>query len=63
MGLYNHILLLPVEVMVPGLLNHACKLMFDLGTMTDNTSTIIEVTTACLQRNISLGNDLIFNLR
>merc|ERR1712013_677576 len=63
MGIYNHILSLPVEVMMPGLLNHACKLMFDLGTMTDNTSTIIEVTTACLHRNISLGNDLIFNLR
>ena len=63
MSLYPRITALPMLKITAGLLNHACELWFGLATSTEDTLTIIEVTTACLNKNVSLGNDLIFSLR
>merc|ERR1711892_449309 len=63
MNLYSRITALPLEKITAGLLNHACELWFGLATSTEITQTIIEVTTACLNKNVSLGNDIIFSLR
>ena len=63
LALLNRILALPMDSMKPGLLNEVCSFMFDLASTTEETNKILQVTTACLDRNSSLGNDLIFNLR
>ena len=62
-NLYYRITALPMEKLMVGLLNHACELWLGLATSTQDTKTILEVTTACLEKTSSLGNDLIFNLR
>merc|ERR1711892_1528093 len=61
MNLYSRITALPMLKITPGLSNYACELWFGLASSTTDTQTIVNVTSACLKRD--LGNDLIFSLR
>ena len=62
-NLFDRLISLPTESMMPGLYNVACEMWDGLAAIMENIDTIVNVTTACLSKKSFLDNTLLFKLR
>ena len=61
--LFTHLISLPTEIMMPGLYNVACEMWVALATTTKDIDTIVNATTACLNKKTNLDDTLLFSFR